>query len=59
MEAVIKNAVLAHSYAAESNLCGAQLEAVDLTGQAMPGARAAGPAQAVALLKSWCQQEPI
>ena len=37
MEAVIKNAVLAHSYAAESNLCGAQLEAVDLTGQAMPG----------------------
>eukprot|EP00439_Symbiodinium_sp_Y106_P059174 s3973_g8.t1 len=32
MKAVIKNAVLAHSYAAESNLCGAQLEAVDLTG---------------------------
>ena len=37
MEAVIKNAVLAHSYAAESNLCGAQLEAVDLTGQGGQG----------------------
>ena len=42
MEAVIQNAVLAHSYAAESNLCGAQLEAVDLTGQAPGDARGQG-----------------